>query len=289
MSEIEIKDSRRKSYLLSIRNLPSIPIITKRVLDLLDDPMTSTGNISDLINKDQALVARVLTVANSPLYGLPRKVPSIEFAILILGFNQIRQIVLALSMFDTFKNQDSEYWNRREFSEHSFMTAMAAKAIADDLGYAKTSEAFTAGLLHDLGLVVTEKYFNKDFVQICDLVTNKSVSFEQAEREVMDLTHQEIGKILCDRWHLPENLGKAIFFHHNPSENEDNVMLSAIVHLADYTTNSLDCGAFRWDVNLELDEKIIEILEFGSKEYVENFIQSYKEHLEEQLESLPFN
>ena len=288
MSEIEIKDSRRKSYLLSIRNLPSIPTITKRVLDLLDDPLTSTSDISDLINKDQALVARVLTVANSPLYGLPRKVPSIEFAILILGFNQIRQIVLALSMFDTFKNNDSEYWDRREFSEHSFMTAMAAKAIADDLGYAKTSEAFTAGLLHDLGIVVTEKYFNKDFIQICNLVMNESVTFEHAEKEVMDLTHQEIGKILCDRWHLPANLGRAIFFHHNPSENEDNVMLSAIVHLADYTTNVLECGAFRWDVNLELDEKIIEVLELGSKEYVENFIQSYKEHLEEQLESLQF-
>ena len=288
MSELETKDNRRRNYLLSIRNLPSIPTITKRVLDLLDDPMTSTNDISNLINKDQALVARVLTVANSPLYGLPRKVPSIEFAILILGFNQVRQIVLALSMFDTFKNEDSEYWNRREFWEHSFMTAMAAKAIADDLGYAKTSEAFTAGLLHDLGIVVTQKYFNKDFVKICDSVLNKSVTYEFAEQHIMNLTHQEIGKILCDRWHLPTNLGQAIFFHHNPSENEDNLMLSAIIHLADYTTNTLDCGAFRWDANLELDEKIIEVLELGSREYVDNFVESYKEHLEEQLESLPF-
>ncbi len=288
MNDIEIKNDRRRNYLLSIRNLPSIPTITKNVLDLLDDPMTSTSDISSLINKDQALVARVLTVANSPLYGLPRKVPSIEFAILILGYNQVRQIVLALSMFDTFKNDDSEYWNRREFWEHSFMTAMAAKAIADDLGYAKTSEAFTAGLLHDLGIVVTQKYFNKDFIKICDSVTQKDVSFQFAEQHVMGLTHQEIGKILCDRWHLPQNLGQAIFFHHNPSKNEDNVLLSAIVHLADYTTNTLGCGAFRWDEQLELDEDIIEILGLGSREYIDNFIQSYKEHLEEQLESLPF-
>lgn len=288
MSETEIKDSRRKNYLLSIRNLPSIPSITKHVLDLLDDPLTSTNDISNLINKDQALVARVLTVANSPLYGLPRKVPSIEFAILILGFNQVRQIVLALSMFDTFKNEDSEYWDRREFWEHSFMTAMAAKAIADDLGYAKTSEAFTAGLLHDLGIVVTQKYFNKDFVQICDLVTQDSVNYVVAEQTVMELTHQEIGKILCDRWHLPTNLGQAIFSHHNPSENEEIDMLSAIVHLADYTTNILQCGAFRWDSDLELDENIIDILGLGSREYVDNFIQSYKEHLEGQLDTLPF-
>jgi putative nucleotidyltransferase with HDIG domain len=288
MSDIEIKDSRRKNYLLSIRNLPSIPTITKHVLDLLDDPMTSTTDISNLINKDQALVARVLTVANSPLYGLPRKVPSIEFAVLILGFDQVRQIVLALSMFDTFKNEDSQYWDRREFWEHSFMTAMAAKAIADDLGYQKTSEAFTAGLLHDLGVVVTQKYFNKDFIQISELVANKSVNHQFAEQHVMELTHQEIGKILCDKWHLPTNLGEAIYFHHNPSENSDNILLSAIIHLADYTTNVLDCGAFRWDSDLKLDEKIIEILGLGSREYVDNFIESYKEHLLGQLESLPF-
>lgn len=288
MSEIETKDSRRRNYLLSIRNLPSIPSITKHVLDLLDDPLTSTNDISNLINKDQALVARVLTVANSPLYGLPRKVPSIEFAILILGFNQVRQIVLALSMFDTFKNEDSDYWNRREFWEHSFMTAMAAKAIADDLGYVKTSEAFTAGLLHDLGIVVTQKYFNKDFIQICDLVTSDSFRYEVAEETIMELTHQEIGQILCDRWHLPTNLGQAIFSHHNPSKNSEIDMLSAIVHLADYTTNFLECGAFRWDSDLELDEGIIEVLGLGSREYVDNFIQSYKEHLEGQIDSLPF-
>lgn len=288
MNEIDIKNSRRKNYLLSIRNLPSIPSITKHALDLLDDPMTSATDISNLINKDQALVARILTVANSPLYGLPRKVPSIEFAVLILGFDQVRQIVVALSMFDTFKNEDSEYWDRREFWEHSFMTAMAAKAIADDLGYQKTSEAFTAGLLHDLGIVVTQKYFNKDFLRICDFVTNNSVSYKFAEQEVMDLTHQEIGKILCDKWHLPANLGEAIYFHHNPSENSDNILLSAIIHLADYTTNILDCGAFRWDSELEMDEKAIEILGLGSREYVDNFIESYREHLQSQLESLPF-
>jgi len=132
MNEIIEKENRRRNYLLSIRNLPSIPAITKNVLDLLDDPMTSTADISNSINKDQALVARILTVANSPLYGLPRKVPSIEFAILILGFNQVKQIVMALSMFDSFKNGDSKYWDRRNFWEHSFMTAMAAKIEVKD-------------------------------------------------------------------------------------------------------------------------------------------------------------
>ena len=288
MNDIEIKNNRKKNYLLSIRNLPSIPIITRQVLDLLDDPMTGTSDIGNLISKDQGMVAKILTVANSPLYGLPRKVPSIDFAILILGFTQIRQIVIALSMFDTFKNDDSKYWDRNEFWTHSFMTAMASKAIADDIGYPKTSEAFTAGLLHDLGITVMHKYFNREFKEISELVINKSYSFEEAEKSVMELTHQEIGKILSDKWHLPNNLGDSIYYHHNPSENTENILLSAIVHLADYTTNTLECGNFSWDKDYTLDENVIAILDLGSRDYVDSFIESYKEHLEDQLETLVF-
>ncbi len=119
-------------------------------------------------------------------------------------------------------------------------------------------------------------------------ITRKILLGETTTKGLGAGAHPEIGKILCDKWHLPANLGEAIYFHHNPSENSDNILLSAIIHLADYTTNVLECGAFRWDSGLELDEKAIEILGLGSRDYVENFIESYREHLQSQLESLPF-
>ncbi len=288
VNDIEAKKRRKKNYLLSIRNLPAIPIVTQQVLQLLDNQMSSTADIANLISKDQGLTAKILTVANSPLYGLPRKVPSIDFAILILGFNQIKQIVIALSMMDTFKNEDDKYWNKKAFWTHSFMTAMTAKGIANDLGYHKTGEAFTAGLLHDLGVTVIQKYFNKEFQMINEMVYEQGIPFEVAEVSTMGMSHQEVAKVLSDRWHLPKNLGDAIYYHHNPSESEDNAKLSSIVHLADYMVNVLECGSFNWDEGKEFDPEAIEILKLGNMEYVEKFIESYKDQLSDQMKQLIF-
>lgn len=279
---------RRKSYLLNIRNLPPIPDVIIRLSQLLDDQMTPTHEISRIISQDQALTTKILTVANSPLYGLPRKVPSIDFAILVLGFEQIRQIVIALSLIDTFKNDNSKYWNRKTFWVHSFLTALMAKAIAADIGYPKTGEAFTAGLLHDLGISVIQKYFNKEFIMINDLVNTESISFHDAEVKVLDLTHEEIGKILCDKWNLPAALGESIQYHQNPSEAKDYKELASIIHLADYATQVLELGSFLWDDNYKLDETVISVLKLGSTEYLNKFLESYTQQIKQQLESSIF-
>jgi HD-like signal output (HDOD) protein len=254
--------NKRKNYLLNIRNLPPIPTVVVRLTQLLNDPMTSTHEIGNLISQDQALTTKILTVANSPLYGLPRKVPSIDFAILVLGFEQIKQIVIALSLMDTFRNENAKYWNRKSFWLHSFVTAITAKNIANDLKYPKAGEAFTAGLLHDLGISVIQKYFNKEFIEINDLVSTNLISYTEAENKVFDLTHSEIGQILCDKWNLPSALSDAILFHHNPSEAENNKELAAIIHLADYTTQFLGIGKFLWDEEFTYDESIKEILKY---------------------------
>jgi HD-like signal output (HDOD) protein len=277
--------NKRKNYLLNIRNLPPIPTVVVRLTQLLNDPMTSTHEIGNLISQDQALTTKILTVANSPLYGLPRKVPSIDFAILVLGFEQIKQIVIALSLMDTFRNENAKYWNRKSFWLHSFVTAITAKNIANDLKYPKAGEAFTAGLLHDLGISVIQKYFNKEFIEINDLVSTNLISYTEAENKVFDLTHSEIGQILCDKWNLPSALSDAILFHHNPSEAENNKELAAIIHLADYTTQFLGIGKFLWDEEFTYDESIKEILNIDD---VDAMVAGYESKLKEQMESIIF-
>jgi HD-like signal output (HDOD) protein len=119
----------KKRYLNSIRNLPSIPIVMFEVTKLLDNPMTSTNELGKIISKDQGLTAKILTVANSPLYGLPRKVSTIEFAIVVLGFEQIKNIVIALSMIEAFSSKDKDDWNRKAFWIHSLSTAWVLKKL----------------------------------------------------------------------------------------------------------------------------------------------------------------
>ena len=189
---------------------------------------------------------------------------------------------------DTFRNENAKYWNRKSFWLHSFLTALMAKNIATDKRYPKTGEAFTAGLLHDLGISVMQKYFNREFLEINELVTTNLISYSESEQQVFELTHAEIGKVLCDKWNLPIFLSDAILHHHKPSEASENKELAAIIHLADYATQQLGLGKFLWDEDFVFDESVISILNLGSLEYVVELIGSYEEQLNKQLESVIF-
>ncbi|MFA6596772.1 MAG: HDOD domain-containing protein [Ignavibacteriaceae bacterium] len=286
MIEVESRSNYYKNFLRNVQNLPSIPYMMIEVTKLLDNPRTSASELGFVISRDQGLVAKILTVANSPLYGLPRRVSTIEFAIVILGFDHIKNIVIALSMIEAFKNVDEKKWNRKTFWIHSLVTAAAAKRIADDIGYPKSGEAFTAGLLHDLGISVIQRYFKDEFISICDLSENQKMSFVEAEYEILGITHQEIGNFLAEKWNLPKILSDSMLNHHEPSKNNSNNVLSAIVHLADFMTQKFGIGNFSWDENYALDEGIIPILKLGNLDYLNKFIDSYETLFKHQIESL---
>jgi HD-like signal output (HDOD) protein len=291
INNIEVDNVRKQKTirtLSSVYNLPTVPVIVFEVTKIIDDPRSSAGQLGKVISKDQGLVTKVLSVANSPLYGIPRRVSTIDFAIVILGFNHIKNIVIALSMMDAFKNFGGSKFDQTAYWNHSLVTATAAKRVADDLGFSFSGEAFTAGLLHDLGIPVIYKYFNKEYNEILTLVKNEGRSFIEAELIVLGNTHGEIGKILVDRWNLPIALSEVVTNHHTPSLANNDKELVAIVHLADYMTQKLGVGSFKWDENYAIDHSIIKTLNLGSEEYVENFIDSYKDLFETQLESIKF-
>lgn len=285
-TEIQKKKEKNKFILSNVYNLPSIPVVMMEVTRLLSNPMTSAGELGRAISKDQGLVTKVLTVANSPLYGLPRRVSTIDFAIIILGFDHIKNIVIALSMIEAFKNKSDKNLDQKRYWTHSIMTASAAKRIADDLGYHFTGEAFTAGLLHDLGIPVIHKYFHNDFINICELADSGKMSFDEAQIEVLGINHQEIGNFLAQRWNLPLTLNDAILYHHDPAAAEQNKVLAALVHLADYMTVKLGVGDFNWDKDMKLDENVLKIINISDESYLEKFILSYKDLFLNQINSI---
>lgn len=275
-----------RESLRSIRNLPSIPTVIFEVSRRLDNPLTNASELAEIINKDQGMVARILTVANSPLYGLPRKVSTIEFAIVILGFENIKNIITALSMIETLKGGADRYWNRKKYWSHSFATASISKKIADDLGYAKSGEAFTVGLLHDLGISILQRFLHNEFVAICTKVKEKNISYLTAEEEILEATHQEIGFFLADKWNLPKPIAESILYHHFPSKCNEFKTLTSIVHLGDYMTQTLETGKFDWDSTIELDKSVLETLNLGDEKYLNEFINSYREIFQNQFEPI---
>ncbi|MCX6151046.1 MAG: HDOD domain-containing protein [Ignavibacteriales bacterium] len=288
MLDQELRIEKTKNILSKIYNLPALPFIIEEVNQIIENPKSSAAQLSQVISRDPGLSIKILSVANSPLYGFPRRVSTIDFAIIILGFNHIKNITIAFSIMDSFNNFKNLHFDQKRFWIHSLMTATAAKRLSQDLGYRYGGEAFTAGLLHDLGIPVICKYFGKDFIQIVELVDTTGLSYVEAEQQVLGATHREIGHYLIEKWNLPQTLADVILHHNNPSESEESPILTSLVHLADYMTNFLKYGEYDWDEGYVLDKSVIEILNLGNEQYLENFVLSYKELFQNQMDSLIF-
>jgi putative nucleotidyltransferase with HDIG domain len=282
-----IKENKFIKHLSSVQSIPALPMVMIEVSKLLDNPSSSATELAHVITKDQGISAKILAVANSPLFGLPRKVSTIEFAILVLGFKHIQEIILALTLLESLKESDSESWDNQSYWLHCLMTATAAQRIANDFGYIKTGEAFTAGLLHDLGISIIHRYFKKQYLEIVRESEFNNEPFIIAEQKILGITHQEIGYYFLERWKLPEKLGYSILHHHNPI-NSENKVLSSIIHLADYMTEYLNIGSFLWDKNMALDPEMLHVLKLGDETRLADYIESYRDLFIDQVETLKY-
>ncbi len=276
---INIEDKREKNLavLSGIKNLPSIPKVVFEVTKLLNDPDKSPSVLAELISKDPGLTSRILAVANSPLYGIKRKVSSIEFAVLILGFQDIQNVVTALSLVDAINIIPAANFDPVEFWMHSMVVGTAARGISQHLGFEFGGEAFVAGILHDIGELVTYKYFKEDFNHILEKANRENINVIDSEIEILGMDHQEIGKFLADKWNLPDILCDAISTHHIPSKTTGDKKFVSVIHLIDYMTYRLGIAASYWDKEFILDKNILDILNFPSEDALDNFIVDYEE------------
>ncbi|MBU1101664.1 MAG: HDOD domain-containing protein [Bacteroidetes bacterium] len=283
--EIAAKREKTELVLKNIYNLPSTPAILTDVMNLLNDKSVNTSKVTQVISKDQSLVTKILTIANSPLYGLQRKVTNLDFAILLLGFSELRNIVSTISVMESVKNKTDKFLDQKEFWLHSYLTGTASKRLADDLGYDNPGEAFVSGFLHDLGITVMHRFLHSNYVAIHEKATNGEALFLEAEIEVLGLGHMDIGQFLLEKWNFPVTLCESIANHHNPSNAKNSEFLSAIIHLADYMTQKLQIGAAFWDVGMEFSEESMKVLRFSNEAELNGFIEGYREIFTEQLES----
>ncbi len=288
IAAIPLQEKRKRTELIleNIHNLPSVPSTLKEILKLLGSDRVSNHDLSKEIVKDQSLVLKILSIANSPFYGLQRKVTSIDFAVMVLGFTELQNIVWSLMMFELFKNKTDEYLDQNEFFAHSFLTGVLAKKIAEDLGYIDSGQAFVAGFVHDIGISIMHRYLHSSFVEISEMAQDDSFTLLDYEKEVIGMDHQEVGKFLLEKWNIPDTTCDAVLYHHKPCDSPNGNYLASIIHLSDYLINEMLEGNFKWERDLKLDEEIIKILKFSSREAVDDFINEYRITLIEQAASV---
>ncbi len=216
-----------KKQVKRIKNLPTLPGIVQKISKMVENPETSSADVGRLISQDQVLSAKVLRMANSAFFGMSRKISSITQALVILGFDVVKGLVLTTSVFDMMRSSMVGLW------EHSIGCATAAGCIARKLGREDAEEILVAGLLHDLGKVVLSLQMPEETERILELAAQKKLSFYEAEQEVLEFSHGDVGLWLSEHWNLPEALADPMKYHHQPERARQAQFQTAVVHLAD--------------------------------------------------------
>lgn len=229
-----------------LQDLPPLPAVIMRVMQTVNDPTTSASDLNRLISTDQALASKVLRLVNSSYYGFPRKIATITNAVVILGFNTVRNLTTSLGVFNAFDAQGQKTaLDRDAFWAHSMGVAVAASAIAKrkGIGTKSVEEVFIGGLLHDIGKLFLDQYFPDQYAIAMKLAGAAKISIWEAEKTALGVGHALVGKRIAEKWNLPPSLTAMITLHHQPTYAKEYFEITATIQAADRVSRRLALGS----------------------------------------------
>ena len=242
-----------------VNRLPSLPHILIELLNACMDECVSFDIISDIISSDTALTAKVLSAANSPIYGHASQLTSLKHTLMFLGLDTIKSIAITASVQQFFSRYNADKGQQlAEFWEHSLLTALIAKSVAELVHYHSPDEAYLAALLHDIGQLVFQLDAQQNYHQLLE----QSDSPEQLillEQQHYQVSHDELGAYLLSEWGLSSFISDAVRYHHAPEELiHDAHLLVKILNMANrvsYLENqqAFDCSIFDLSINVVMD------------------------------------
>ncbi|EKE02456.1 MAG: metal dependent phosphohydrolase [uncultured bacterium] len=237
-----------KEILDKMPAIPSMPLVVSEALNIIENPKSNVNQLSEIISKDISMTTEILKLVNSAYYGFPSQITTINKAMALLGLNKIKSLILSVAV----KPMMMSYCGKSVW-EHSIRCAVGCQIIAKSLGNDQSDEAFTMGLLHDIGKTVLEMY-NKDGVKEVNRLVGLGADRLTAEKMMFGFTHTEIGQELVTRWKLPVIIGSSVMYHHKPHESETPA-LAGMVYVADRVTQE----QLSYPV---LDPDIVELMDF---------------------------
>jgi putative nucleotidyltransferase with HDIG domain len=229
------KRNEVRNIIKDTKSLPTLPGIITKLNSLSANSKSTIKDMARLVSSDQVLSARILRLVNSPSYGFYR-VSTISNAMILLGVDVVISLCLSSSIFEMMETNVVGLW------EHSLGTGVASNIIARKLGLPECEEIATAALLHDIGKVIVKLKFQDDYEQLLSIIKEKEVYIRDAERELLDTDHAEIGGWLAKSWFLPDKLIEPIVYHHEVHKSTTHQTKTAVVHLADVLIKASNFG-----------------------------------------------
>jgi len=223
-----------------ISAIATLPEVTARIVATVEDPRSSAAQLHRIVSHDPALVTRILKVVNSAFYGLPGQIASIERAIVLLGLNAVKNIAVAASIGQLFRRvKVCEGLTARDLWTHCIAVGVTARHLAAQMRLPLADEAFLAGMIHDVGLLVSLQVFPEKLAESCER-SRTEPDFCEIERRLVGYDHQQLGSALCEQWKFPRSCQFVAGFHHRPTALASNHrLLVTLVYVAD----TLCCAA----------------------------------------------
>ena len=218
--------------------LVSLPEIFIKVNSMVDDPSCSASDIGRYISKDPALTARLLKIANSPLYGFPSRIDTVSRSITVIGTRGLRDLILASSTIDAFSKIKSDFIDMNQFWSHSLYCGVLARILATKCNALHTEPFFVSGLLHDIGKLIIQHKLPEMAREVQIREDESTLERHELENEVIGFNHAQVGGELLRAWKLPVNIQDAVEFHHTPSMAKESPLGAAIIHIADSIAKS---------------------------------------------------
>lgn len=253
-------EALQKIILRRLTELPPMPQVMFKAREVMNDPSSSFKALADILETDQAMATRVLRLSNSAYYGLAGKVTSVQHAAVLLGYKTVGEIVSMAGSSSLLGNSLAGYQlDSGDLWRHSLAVAFASRLIANKTHPEMDNDAFAAGLIHDAGKLVLDKYVleRKDLFERA--MSNGKKTFLDAEKEILGFDHSEIAAEMCRNWKIPDKLTTAICYHHYPSRSHEN-SLAYIVHVADSLSLMSGLGTGIDGMLYKMDEKATDFL-----------------------------
>ena len=235
--------SRLDEILSLVKHVPPFPQVAQRVSEMLNDPEVSATALAEVIQYDQVITANVLKICNAAYFGLPRKVSSLDEALVIVGNDTLKDIIITSSSARFYKGGAGEGYklDQGELWKHSIAVGIMAKELVKYVKGVESGSAFTAGLLHDIGKRFLSSFVADDFKKIMMKVVQDNCSFVEAEKELVGASHAELGGMILSQWDFPKEIELAVLQHHDADALEKDP-LTAIVTLANALVISMGIG-----------------------------------------------
>ncbi len=225
-----------RAQIEKIDTLPTIPSVLKKLLSVMENPKVSLNEIGAFISNDPVLTSRVIKVVNSPVYGFPGRISSVNQALILLGLNVVKGMLLGVSVFEAMKKAMEGLW------EHSIGCAVTSKIIAIKKGIGDIEEISVAGILHDIGKVALGLKFPDEYKGVIKTAVDKGLWIVDAEKELFFVTHADTGSWIGKRWNFPKSLLEIIEYHHKPHLSKGFAVQTAVIHLADILVRAKGFG-----------------------------------------------